>query len=377
MFAPIVFVHPLRVQKWRWVNIAACLVFLGLSGGGDPAGPTRLDLDQGGLHRGGRLFPRAPVSCGIRPGPTAEIAPCLREAKLAIAARRRSELRFGMASWRSGYAEDCKSLHPGSIPGEASNPTRHHRSPEGASGSIARGGQRMATNWLDVERSRPRLHMVNGQLRTSDVTDLQVLGAFLDVPREALRRAFAEEARLSRRRTPRGGGRAATAAGARGRSRVCCRPPATAPGERALDVGGGSGYSAALLDGKSALRSSCSNPIEAPRSLLAKPWRVAPASRSSREISRLGRPTRRRSTSSRQRRVRDDADAHCSTNSPRAAGWSASMRAPARRAASSSTSPRSVSASARCSTPGPTSSRRSGVRPVSCFEFAVSSRALP
>jgi hypothetical protein len=26
-----------------------------------------------------------------------------------------------LASWRSGYAEDCKSLHPGSIPGEASN----------------------------------------------------------------------------------------------------------------------------------------------------------------------------------------------------------------------------------------------------------------
>jgi len=31
MFAPIVFIHPLRVQKLRWVNIAACLVFLGLS----------------------------------------------------------------------------------------------------------------------------------------------------------------------------------------------------------------------------------------------------------------------------------------------------------------------------------------------------------
>ena len=28
--------------------------------------------------------------------------------------------RPGEASWRSGYAEDCKSLHPGSIPGEAS-----------------------------------------------------------------------------------------------------------------------------------------------------------------------------------------------------------------------------------------------------------------
>ena len=25
------------------------------------------------------------------------------------------------ASWRSGYAADCKSVHPGSIPGEASN----------------------------------------------------------------------------------------------------------------------------------------------------------------------------------------------------------------------------------------------------------------
>ena len=31
MFAPIVFVHPMRVQKWRCVNIAACLSFLALS----------------------------------------------------------------------------------------------------------------------------------------------------------------------------------------------------------------------------------------------------------------------------------------------------------------------------------------------------------
>lgn len=29
------------------------------------------------------------------------------------------------ASWRSGYAEDCKSLNPGSIPGEASKPAHH------------------------------------------------------------------------------------------------------------------------------------------------------------------------------------------------------------------------------------------------------------
>ena len=32
----------------------------------------------------------------------------------------RVDARSGEASWRSGYAEDCKSLHPGSIPGEAS-----------------------------------------------------------------------------------------------------------------------------------------------------------------------------------------------------------------------------------------------------------------
>ncbi len=31
-----------------------------------------------------------------------------------------------MASWRSGDAEDCKSLYPGSIPGEASNFPKKH-----------------------------------------------------------------------------------------------------------------------------------------------------------------------------------------------------------------------------------------------------------
>ncbi len=39
-----------------------------------------------------------------------------------------------MASWRSGYAEDCKSLHPGSIPGEASTfppPSRSFRRHQG------------------------------------------------------------------------------------------------------------------------------------------------------------------------------------------------------------------------------------------------------
>ncbi len=34
--------------------------------------------------------------------------------------RHRSNRRACEASWRSGDAEDCKSLYPGSIPGEAS-----------------------------------------------------------------------------------------------------------------------------------------------------------------------------------------------------------------------------------------------------------------
>ncbi len=39
----------------------------------------------------------------------------------------RGRSREREASWRSGYAEDCKSLHPGSIPGEASNDFRCRR----------------------------------------------------------------------------------------------------------------------------------------------------------------------------------------------------------------------------------------------------------
>ncbi len=45
---------------------------------------------------------------------TFPVQPCEAGGACAIAGRPRE------ASWRSGYAEDCKSLHPGSIPGEAS-----------------------------------------------------------------------------------------------------------------------------------------------------------------------------------------------------------------------------------------------------------------
>jgi protein-L-isoaspartate(D-aspartate) O-methyltransferase len=92
-----------------------------------------------------------------------------------------------------------------------------------------------------------RRHMVNGQLRVGGVNDLSVLAAFLDTPRESF-----------------------VAAGRAGFAYLDCDQPAlgssgrrllapltlarllqaatVAPGERALDVGGGSGYSAAILE---------------------------------------------------------------------------------------------------------------------------------
>lgn len=102
----------------------------------------------------------------------------------------------------------------------------------------------MATN--GVGQAAQRLHMVNGQLRTSDVNDPAVLAAFLDVPRElfvapdARKLAYLDKDQF--------------AAAPEGRKLLAPRTlalllqaAAIAPGERVLDVGGGSGYSAALL----------------------------------------------------------------------------------------------------------------------------------
>ena len=57
----------------------------------------------------------SPQSSALR-----SITPCREAAILAIGRRSRGNIRCPPASWRSGYAEDCKSSHPGSIPGEAS-----------------------------------------------------------------------------------------------------------------------------------------------------------------------------------------------------------------------------------------------------------------
>ncbi len=88
--------------------------------------------------------------------------------------------------------------------------------------------------------------MVNGQLRTGDVVDQEVLAAFLDTPRERfVAPAYVGLAYLDRE-TP--------ALGAK--TRRLLRPLTLArmiqaagvnAGDRVLDVGGGSGYGAAIL----------------------------------------------------------------------------------------------------------------------------------
>ncbi len=91
-----------------------------------------------------------------------------------------------------------------------------------------------------------RLQMVNGQLRTGGVVDKEALAAFLDTPREPFVAARCVALAYLDRQTP--------ALGAK--TRRLLRPLALArmlqaaavnAGDRALDVGGGSGYGAALL----------------------------------------------------------------------------------------------------------------------------------
>ena len=56
----------------------------------------------------------------IGPGSCALWALSIRTKRRNAPYRRSASAGLSEASWRSGYAEDCKSLHPGSIPGEAS-----------------------------------------------------------------------------------------------------------------------------------------------------------------------------------------------------------------------------------------------------------------
>jgi protein-L-isoaspartate(D-aspartate) O-methyltransferase len=91
-----------------------------------------------------------------------------------------------------------------------------------------------------------RLRMVNGQLRTGGVVDKALLAAFLETPRQRFVARELESLAYLDRELP-----------ARGGAKRKLLPPLTlarmlqaamvVPGDRALDVAGGSGYGAALL----------------------------------------------------------------------------------------------------------------------------------
>ena len=111
------------------------------------------------------------------------------------------------------------------------------------SGALRRDG---ATSMSDGKTEAQRLQMINAQLRTSDVNDLELLAAFAAVPRERFvaaahrQMAYADGEVLS--------------CGPAGRKLLSPRTlglmlKAAAPvkGERALTVGAGAGYCAALL----------------------------------------------------------------------------------------------------------------------------------
>jgi protein-L-isoaspartate(D-aspartate) O-methyltransferase len=94
-----------------------------------------------------------------------------------------------------------------------------------------------------IERRR---RMVDGQLRTGGVTDLALLAAFLDTPREAfVAPAQAGLAYLDSDQPSLGSSRRRLLAPLT-LARLL-QAAMVAPGDRALDVAGGSGYSAAIL----------------------------------------------------------------------------------------------------------------------------------
>ncbi len=139
-------------------------------------------------------------------------------------------------------------MHPGSIPGEASNiPDRRGRRAFRTKG-WRRQAPQAGLDDMDADFAERRIKMVDGQIRTVDVTSTPLIEAFLSVPRElfvepALRDLayIDEDIRIG---------------GVPGAMRYLMEPSALArllqlaeiqAGDNVLDVGCGTGYSAAIL----------------------------------------------------------------------------------------------------------------------------------
>jgi protein-L-isoaspartate(D-aspartate) O-methyltransferase len=91
-----------------------------------------------------------------------------------------------------------------------------------------------------------RLHMVNSQLRTGGIVDKVVLAAFLEVPRQRFVAPEHESLAYLDRELPARGAKFRRLLAPMVLARML-QAVTVAAGDRALDVGGGSGYGAALL----------------------------------------------------------------------------------------------------------------------------------
>jgi protein-L-isoaspartate(D-aspartate) O-methyltransferase len=92
-----------------------------------------------------------------------------------------------------------------------------------------------------------RLHMVNSQLRTGGVVDRAVLAAFLDAPRQRFVAPEYETLAYLDRELPARGAKARQLLAPMTLARMLQAATVIA-GDHALDVAGGSGYGAAILD---------------------------------------------------------------------------------------------------------------------------------
>jgi protein-L-isoaspartate(D-aspartate) O-methyltransferase len=193
-----------------------------------------------GICRGHQSHSKNPVAAGRRP------------CKSKVGAS---------ASWRSGYAEDCKSFYPGSIPGEASifqtfgvgarlafranlPHMRLQRFEQGPLSQKATSALDRTVLAMTIDFAAARRTMVENQLRTYDVLDPAVTAAMLAVPREN----YVPEARRMvaylDQPVPLSSGRTLLTPMVLGRILQAVQ---VKPGEKALDVAGGTGYSAHVL----------------------------------------------------------------------------------------------------------------------------------